>query len=58
MAAADLAQEFIALMAAKEAPVPAVKGGELNKALRAKAEKDGSAARGQWLEPLEPRDEL
>lgn len=56
MAAADLAQEFLALMAAKETPVPAVKGGVLDKNLRAKAEKDDGGARGQWLDT--GRDEL
>lgn len=50
MAAADLAQEFLALMAAKELPTPAVKGGVLDKNLRAKAEKDTGGARGQWLD--------
>jgi hypothetical protein len=55
MAAADLAQEFLALMAAKEVPVPAVKGGVLDKNLRAKAEADTGGARGQFIEN---RDEL
>ncbi|KLT44411.1 Arginase/deacetylase [Cutaneotrichosporon oleaginosum] len=53
MAAADLAQEFLALMAAKEVPTPAVKGGVLDKTLRAKAEADSGGARGQWLESRE-----
>lgn len=38
MAAADLAQEFLALMVSSTPPTPAAKGGVLNKKLRAAAE--------------------